>query len=111
MRLVVIPVFLFCVAFFSPRASASVASFGLTNQSITFTGLGGNALGEGQSRVTWGSCVYEGTNTTCTVSAAFTGVGSGGAGGTSPPAAPANVSAKSRSSGWTRASPASSIRR
>ena len=78
MRLVVIPVFLFCVASFSPRASASVASFGLTNQSITFTGLGGNALGEGQSRVTWGSCVYEGTNTTCTVSATFTGLGGGG---------------------------------
>ena len=50
MRAVVVPVFLFCVAFFSPRASASVASFATTDQSITFTGLGGNAQGEGQSR-------------------------------------------------------------
>ena len=43
MKLVVIPVFLFCVALFSPRASASVASFVTTDQDITFTGLGGNA--------------------------------------------------------------------
>jgi len=78
MRLAVVPVFLFSVACFSPVASASVASFGPTNQSITFTSLGGNALGEGQSRVTWGSCVYDGSNTTCTVSAAFTGLGNGG---------------------------------
>jgi uncharacterized protein (TIGR03437 family) len=78
MRAVVIPVFLFYVAFFSPRASASVASFVTTDQNITFTGLGGNAIGEGQSRVTWGTCVFDGTNTTCTVSATFTGLGGGG---------------------------------
>src|ERR1035437_8883497 len=77
MKAVVIPVFLFCVAFFSPSASASVASFATTDQSITFTGLGGNAQGEGQSRVTWGTCVFDGTNTKCTVSANFTGVGGG----------------------------------
>jgi uncharacterized protein (TIGR03437 family) len=78
MKAVVIPVFLFCVAFFSPSASASVASFATTDQSITFTGLGGNAIGEGQSRVTWGTCVFDGTNTKCTVSANFTGLGGGG---------------------------------
>ena len=78
MRPVVFPVLLFSAAFFSPRASASVASFGATNQSVTLTGLGGNAAGEGQSRVTWGSCVFDGTNTKCTVSAPFTGVGGGG---------------------------------
>jgi uncharacterized protein (TIGR03437 family) len=78
MRAVVIPVLLFCVAFFSPRASASVASFATTDQSITFTGLGGNAQGEGQSRVTWGTCAFDGTNTKCTVSATFTGLGGGG---------------------------------
>src|ERR1035441_7294768 len=77
MKAVVISVFLFCVAFFSPSASASVASFATTDQSITFTGLGGNAIGEGQSRVTWGTCVFDGTNTKCTVSANFTGLGGG----------------------------------
>ena len=78
MRAVVVPVFLFSVAFFSPRASASVASFATTDQNISFTGLGGNAIGEGQSRVTWGTCVFDGTNTKCTVSATFTGLGGGG---------------------------------
>ena len=77
MKLAVIPVLLFAVAFFSPRASAGVASFGPSSQNVTFTGLGGNAQGEGRSRVTWGSCVFDGTNTKCTVSAPFTGVGGG----------------------------------
>jgi uncharacterized protein (TIGR03437 family) len=77
LRLAVIPVFVFAVAVFSPRASAGVASFGPSNQNVTFTGLGGNAQGEGRSRVTWGSCVFDGTNTKCSVSAPFTGVGGG----------------------------------
>lgn len=78
MRLAVIPVLLFAVAFFSPRASAGVASFGPSNQNVTFTGLGGNVQGEGESRVIWGSCVFGGTTTKCTVTAPFTGVGEGG---------------------------------
>jgi hypothetical protein len=41
------------------------------------TGLGGSG-GVGQSRVTWGTCAYDGTNTNCTVSAPYTGVGGGG---------------------------------
>jgi hypothetical protein len=36
------------------------ASFGTTDQNVTFTGLGGNVQGEGQSRVTRGSCVFDG---------------------------------------------------
>jgi uncharacterized protein (TIGR03437 family) len=32
----------------------------------------------GQSRVDWGTCAYDGTNTNCTVSAPYTGVGGGG---------------------------------
>ncbi len=78
MKRVVIPVFLFYVAFFSPRASASVASFVTTDQNITFAGLGGNVQGEGVSRVTWGTCVFDGSNTKCTVTANFTGLGGGG---------------------------------
>lgn len=59
-------------------ASASVASFGPTNQTLVLTGLGANGAGAGQDRVTWGNCVYNGTNTVCTVTAPFTGFGGGG---------------------------------
>lgn len=59
-------------------ASASVANFGPTNQTMTLTGLGADSSGRGQVRVTWGTCKYDGTNTTCTVTAAFSGVGPGG---------------------------------
>jgi len=55
-----------------------VITLGLSNQNVTFTGLGGTATGQGQSRVSWGSCTYDGTNTTCTVSGHFTGLGGGG---------------------------------
>jgi len=77
MRLIVIPVFLFCTALLSPRASAVTATFASSNQTVTFTGLGGNA-GVGQSRITWGSCAYDGSNTKCTLSATYTGVAGGG---------------------------------
>lgn len=74
MKFVLFPVLIF----FAQAASASVATFGPTNQNITFTGMGGNDVGEGQSRVTWGSCVFNGNVTTCTVSAPYTGLpGSG----------------------------------
>lgn len=78
MRLTVAPIFLFWIAFLSPRASADVATYGSSSQNVVFTGLGGNALGEGQSRVTWGSCVFSSPSTRCTVSAPFTGLGGGG---------------------------------
>jgi len=78
MRLIVIPAFLFCIAFLSPRASGSVATFGNSAQTVTLTGLGGNVQGDGLSHVTWGSCVFDGTNTKCTVSAPYTGTGGGG---------------------------------
>ena len=41
------------------------------------TGLGGSG-GVGQSRVNWGNCVYDGTNTKCSLTATYTGVGGGG---------------------------------
>jgi uncharacterized protein (TIGR03437 family) len=78
MKLTIVAISLFSASFLSPPASASVATFGNSAQNVVFTGLGGNFQGEGQSRVTWGSCVYDGANTKCTVSAPFTGVGSGG---------------------------------
>src|ERR1039457_3305338 len=77
MKPIAISLFLFCVAFLSPRASAVTATYTNSNQNVTLTGLGGSA-GIGQSRVDWGTCVYDGTNTNCTVTAPYTGVGGGG---------------------------------
>ena len=62
----------------APLASGTVANFGPTNQSVGLTGMGVNASGNGQDRVTWGNCVFGGTNTVCTVTATFTGLGGGG---------------------------------
>jgi uncharacterized protein (TIGR03437 family) len=76
MKLISIPSFLFCVAFL-PLASGQTATYTSSNQTVTLTGLGGSA-GVGQSRVNWGNCVYGGTNTNCTVTAPYTGVGGGG---------------------------------
>jgi uncharacterized protein (TIGR03437 family) len=78
MRRVTVPVFLLCVVVLAPRLPASVISFGVTNQSITLTGLGANAAGQATGSVTWGSCVLSGGTTVCTVTAPFTGVGAGG---------------------------------
>ncbi len=69
--------FFLCLAALSIPASAQV-TLGTSNQSVTLTGIGANVLGLGQSVVTWGSCAYDGTNTACTVSGPFTGLGSGG---------------------------------
>jgi uncharacterized protein (TIGR03437 family) len=80
MRLIVIPAVLFCLEFLAPRASANVAAYGNSTQNVIFRGLGANAQGDGQSLVTWGSCVFDGANTKCTVSAPYTGAGLGGGG-------------------------------
>src|ERR1700722_10563458 len=77
MKLIAIPLFLSCFAFFPPPASAVTATYSNSSQNVTLTGLGGSN-GTGQSRITWGSCVYDGTHTNCTVSAPYTGVGGGG---------------------------------
>lgn len=74
-NLTVVAVF---AAALAPVASASVINFGPSNQTVTFTGLGANAAGQGTARVTWGSCVYTNGTTTCTVSAPFTGLGGSG---------------------------------
>jgi len=42
------------------------------------TGTGLNVQGQPQATVTWGSCSFDGTKTTCTVTAPFTGLGPGG---------------------------------
>lgn len=76
MRLIVVPLFFFCAALL-PVASAQTATYTHSNQTVSLTGLGGSG-GVGQSRVSWGNCVYDGTNTKCTVTAPYTGVGGGG---------------------------------
>jgi uncharacterized protein (TIGR03437 family) len=66
------------VCFLAPMAGATVVNFGPTAQAITYTGQGGNIAGLGQSRVTWGTCSFDGSITKCVVSAPFTGLGGGG---------------------------------
>ncbi|MFN7993374.1 MAG: hypothetical protein U0Q18_07220 [Bryobacteraceae bacterium] len=68
---------LMTLALLSPRAWGVTATYTNSTQTITLTGLGGSA-GVGQSRVDWGTCAFDGTNTNCTVSAPYTGVGGGG---------------------------------
>ena len=57
----------------SSAASAVVITLGPSTQAVTFTGTG-----VGTSRMSWGSCVYDGNRTTCTVSGPYTGLGQGG---------------------------------
>ena len=47
-------------------------------QNFSLTGIGPNAAGQGQSKITWGTCAFNATNTTCTLSGPFTDLGSGG---------------------------------
>ncbi len=60
------------------QASASVVTLGQSTQNLGLTGLGPNSSGDGVSRVTWGNCTFDGTNTSCTLSGPFTGLGSSG---------------------------------
>jgi uncharacterized protein (TIGR03437 family) len=64
-------------AVFIPFAPAQTATYTNSSQNVTTTGLGGSG-GAGQTSVIWGNCAYNGTNTICTVSAPYTGVGGGG---------------------------------
>ncbi len=78
MRLLTLSMLLLCVAAVTPQADAAVATLGQSSQTVTFTGLGGTPSGQGQSRVSWGSCAFDGTRTKCTVSGPYTGLGEGG---------------------------------
>jgi uncharacterized protein (TIGR03437 family) len=74
------PIILFL--FFSCLVASSVAigqtaTYSSSQQNVTLTGLGGSG-GVGQSRVDWGTCAYDGTNTNCKITAPYTGVGGGG---------------------------------
>ena len=81
MRLGAIPALSLFMAIASPQASATVATLGQSNQTFPLTGIGPNASGQGQAKMTWGSCVFDGTTTTCTLSGPYTGFAGGGTGG------------------------------
>jgi uncharacterized protein (TIGR03437 family) len=51
---------------------------GPSKQNFGLTGIGPNSAGQGQAKMSWGTCSFDGTNTTCTLSGAFTGFGGGG---------------------------------
>ena len=68
---------LFLCAAQRARADASV-TLGQSTQTITLTGIGRDANGNGTSRLAWNDCSFDGTNTTCTLSGSFTGLGPGG---------------------------------
>jgi uncharacterized protein (TIGR03437 family) len=78
MKLAIIPVFLICLAAMPRQASATPVVLGQSNQIFTLTGIGPNSSGDGQSTVSWGTCTYDGIQTTCTLSGPFTGIGNGG---------------------------------
>jgi uncharacterized protein (TIGR03437 family) len=78
MRLAALAAFLTILAVAPHHALASPVSLGQSNQTFTLTGIGANGSGDGQSTVSWGSCAYDGTNTTCTLSGPYTGLGKGG---------------------------------
>ena len=77
MKPIAILLFLCHAAFLTAQTPAVTATYTNSSQNVTLTGLGGSG-GVGQSQVQWGSCAYDGTNTNCTVSAPYTGVGGGG---------------------------------
>src|SRR5215467_3299006 len=56
----------------------AVVTLGSSAQNFTLTGIGPNSAGQGQSRMGWGSCTFDGANTTCTLSGSYTGLGHGG---------------------------------
>jgi uncharacterized protein (TIGR03437 family) len=77
MRPISIPWILIGITFLPAAAFAQTATYSSSNQVVTLTGLGGSG-GVGQSSVNWGTCAFDGTNTNCTVTAPYTGVGGGG---------------------------------
>jgi uncharacterized protein (TIGR03437 family) len=67
----------FCL-FLGAGLQGSTGTLGQSAQNFLLTGVGANASGDGVSTVTYGDCSYDGTNTKCTLSGTFTGLGPGG---------------------------------
>jgi uncharacterized protein (TIGR03437 family) len=62
----------------SAAPASAIVTLGTSTQNFKLTGIGANSAGQGQSVMSWGSCVFDGVNTTCTLSGPFTGFGAGG---------------------------------
>jgi uncharacterized protein (TIGR03437 family) len=75
MKLVILPILL---VFAAAGPASAIVSLGKSGQTFTLTGIGSNAANQGQSKMTWGTCVFDGTNTVCTLSGPFTGLGASG---------------------------------
>jgi uncharacterized protein (TIGR03437 family) len=75
MRLATLPLFITFLTLI-PTARA-VLTLGLSTTTFTLTGIGPTSTGQGQSKITWGNCNYDGKYTTCTLSNPYTGQGSG----------------------------------
>ena len=58
--------------------ASAVIALGPSAQNFGLKGIGPNSSGQGQSLMSWGSCTFDGSNTTCTLSGDYTGFGSGG---------------------------------
>jgi uncharacterized protein (TIGR03437 family) len=71
---------IFAIALLFAAPATAIVTLGTSTQNFQLTGLGGNSSGQGQSLMKWGSCTYDGTNTTCTLSGQYTGFGSSGNG-------------------------------
>jgi uncharacterized protein (TIGR03437 family) len=75
MKPITIPAFLL---FLAAGPAAAVVTLGTSTQNFGLTGIGTNAAGQGQSLMSWGSCTFDGTNSTCVLSGPYTGLGPGG---------------------------------
>ncbi len=72
------PAFLLFVTAAASPAWAVVATLGASTQAFTLTGIGADATGQGQAKMSWGACSYDGTTTKCVLSGRFTGFAGGG---------------------------------
>jgi uncharacterized protein (TIGR03437 family) len=71
-------IFLFFLAAGAIPGFAAIATLGPSAQNYVLTGIGANSSLEGQSKVSWGTCAFDGTKTNCTLSGSFTGFDGGG---------------------------------
>jgi uncharacterized protein (TIGR03437 family) len=74
----IIAIFLCLCGWQGAQGQTANITLGQSTQTVTLTGIGPDANGNGRSTLTWSDCSFDGTNTTCTLSGPFTGLGPGG---------------------------------
>ncbi len=65
-----VPVFLLLLG---SLPAFALVQLGQSAQNFGLTGLGPNATGQGEMKMSWGSCPFDGTTTTCTLSGNYSG--------------------------------------